>query len=264
MQVEYATDVVFHRQAAPRPVHEGLVRTAIHAAKPADAATFLGRALGGHFQDELGNDFHTGSDGTRLRRHRGPAATELYGKQGLVLRIEATLDAVSFLRHHRTAGHRDGTREPKPAPVQKTSYSLAPLHALLLPANRRSLAFLSDLAGPTAGVRRVERLAAPVRQGTRAYRGFNLFSAEDLDLFLALTRGEWHSSGFRNASSRRALPGYSGPQVSRLLKRLHRHGRLKKAGHTYKYHLTRAGQQVVRTALKLRALVVIPALAAAG
>jgi hypothetical protein len=189
-------------------------------------------------------------------------AIKLLDKQALVLRIETTVNDVTFFTHHRLVEHRDGTREMKLAPMQKTIYSLAPLRDLLLAANRRYLAFLSDLCDPSAGVRHVERLAAPARQEDRSYRGFNLFSADDLALFLALTRGEWHISGFRDATMRRVLPGRSGAQISRLLMRLHTHGLIRKVGHTYKYYLTRAGQQVVLTALKLRELVVIPALAA--
>ena len=56
---------------------------------------------------------------------------------------------------------------------------------------------------------------------------------------------------------------HSGPQVSRLLKRLHLHGLIKKVGHTYKYYLTDTGRRVILTALKLRDLVVIPSLSAA-
>lgn len=261
MQVEYATDVIFHRQADLRPLYASLVRTAVHAVKPDHIATFLGRKLTGHYQDELGNAFHTRLEGACLKHHMGPVAIKLYDKQGLVLRLETTVNDVSFFRHHRTVEHRNGTAEIKLAPMQKTIYSLAPLRALLLAANRRYLAFLSDLADPTAGVKQVEQLAAPTQQAGRSYRGFNLFAAEDLALLLALVRGEWHISGFRNASLRRVLPGYSGAQISRLLKRLHVHGLIKKVGHTYKYYLTQSGQQVVLTALKLRDLVVIPALA---
>jgi hypothetical protein len=261
MQVEYATDLIFHRQADLRPVYDHLVRTAIHAVKPDHVATFLGRTLSGNYQDDLGNDFHTRLEGTRLKHHRGPVAIKLYDKQALVLRIETTVNDVSFFRHHRKVEHRDGTTETKLAPLQKTIYSLAPLRELLAAANRRYLTFLSDLADPTDGVRQVARLAEPVRQEDRSYRGFNLFSAADLALFLALSRGEWQISGFRNAHLQRVLPERSGPQVSRLIKRLHAHGLIRKVGHTYKYYLTRAGQQVVLAALKLRALVVIPALA---
>jgi hypothetical protein len=42
-QVEYATDIVFRRQADLAPIYETLVRTAVHAVKPAQIATFLGR-----------------------------------------------------------------------------------------------------------------------------------------------------------------------------------------------------------------------------
>jgi hypothetical protein len=261
MQVEYATDIVFHRQADLRPLYAALVRTAVHAVKPDHIATFLGRKLTGAYQDELGNDFHTRVEGTRLKHQMGPVALKLYDKHGLVLRIETTVNDVTFFRHHRTVEHRNGTTETKLAPMQKTIYSLAPLRELLWAANRRYLAFLSELADPTAGVRQVEQLAAPQQQDGRSYRGFNPFAAEDLALLLALARGEWHLSGFRNASLRRVLPDRTGPQISRLLKRLHVHGLIKKVGHTYKYYLTQSGQQVVLTALKLRELVVIPSLA---
>jgi hypothetical protein len=261
MQVEYATDLIFARQDDLRPLYDTLVRTAIHAVKADPVATFLGRKLTGNYEDELGNDFHTRIEGTRLKHHMGPVSLKLYDKQGLVLRIETTVNDVSFFRHHRTVEHRNGTKETKLAPMQKTIYSLAPLRELLLAANRRYLAFLSDLDDPSAGVRQAERLAEPVRADDRSYRGFNLLSADDLALFVALTRGEGQISGFRNATLRRHLPGHSGAQVSRLLKRLHVHGLIRKIGHTYKYYLTHTGQRVILTALKLRELVVVPSLA---
>jgi hypothetical protein len=261
MQVEYATDLLFHRQADLRPLYDTLVRTAVHAVKPEHVATFLGRKLTGAYRDELGNDFHTRLQGACLKHHMGPVAIKLYDKQALVLRIETTVNDVSFFRHHRTVEHKDGTAEAKLAPMRKTIYSLPPLRALLLAANRRYLAFLSDLTDPAAGIAQVERLAEPVRQEERSYPGFNLFRSDDLALFLALTRGEWQISGFRNASLRRVLANRSGPQLSRLLKRLHAHGLVKRVGHTYKYYLTQAGQRVALTALKLRELVVIPSLA---
>ncbi len=253
--------LIFHRQEDLRPRYEALARTAIHAVTPDHVATFLGRKLTGHYADERGNDFHTRIAGTRLKHHMGPVAIKLYDKQALVLRIETTVNDVSFFRHHRRVEHRDGTTETKLAPMQKTIYSLAPLREALSAANHRYLTFLSDLADPTAGVRQIERFAEPTRQDARSYRGFNLCSADDRALFVALARGEWQISGFRNASLRRVLPHYSGPQLARVLKRLHAHGLIKNIGHTYKYDLTHAGQQVVLAALKLRELVVIPSLA---
>ncbi|MEK7281032.1 MAG: MarR family transcriptional regulator [Chloroflexota bacterium] len=261
MQVEYATDLVFHRQADLHPLYDTLVRTAIHAVKADNVATFLGHKLTGNYRDELGNDFHTRIEGTRIKHHMGPVSIKLYDKQGLVLRIETTANDVSFFRHHRTVEHRDGTATAKLAPVQKTIYSLGVVRALLGAANQRYLAFLSELTDPSAGVDKAQRLADPAIKDGRHSRGFNLFARHDLALFHALARGEWTIGGLHNATLRQHLPGASGPQVSRLLRRLRDHGLLKKIGRTYKYHLTRLGREVTLTALKLRELVVIPALA---
>ena len=54
----------------------------------------------------------------------GPVSIKLYDKQALVLRIETTVNDVSFFRHHRTVDHRAGTTETKLAPLQKTIYRL--------------------------------------------------------------------------------------------------------------------------------------------
>ncbi|MEI8190795.1 MAG: MarR family transcriptional regulator [candidate division NC10 bacterium] len=129
MQVEYATDVVFHRQAAFRPIYEALTHTAIHAVKPAHVATFLGRKLTGQYQGEVGNDFSTQIQGARIKHTMGWAAIKLYDKFGLIARVECTANDVTFFQHHRMVEHRDGTQEFKLAPVRKSIYSLPVLRA---------------------------------------------------------------------------------------------------------------------------------------
>ncbi|WP_214515351.1 hypothetical protein, partial [Mycobacterium tuberculosis] len=84
--------------------------------------------------------------------------------------------------------------------------------------------FLSDLADPSAGVRDIENLARPVKKNGRTYRGFNLFSQQDLDVIITLFRGEGMIRGITNSMIRRILSYMTGPQVSRLLKRMHLHG----------------------------------------
>jgi hypothetical protein len=44
LQVEYATDIVFRSAADLAPLYDHLLRTAIHAVKVDDVATFLGRS----------------------------------------------------------------------------------------------------------------------------------------------------------------------------------------------------------------------------
>jgi hypothetical protein len=260
MQVEYATDVVFHRQADFQPLYAALTHTAIHAVRPEHVATFLGRRLTAGYQDEVGNDFSTRIEGTRIKHHMGWAAIKLYDKFGLIARVECTANDVTFFQHHRTVEHRDGTEEFKLAPVRKSIYSLPVLRDLLRASTFRYLAFLAAIEDPRPGLRALEKLATPVHDGERSYRGFNLFHGPDLELFRTLLRGEWTISGFQARQLRQHLAGLSPAQLSRLLKRLRTHGLLKKIGKRYKYYLTTLGRTVAAAALKLRELVIIPIL----
>jgi hypothetical protein len=258
MQVEYATDLVFHKQDVLRPLYESLTRTAIHAVKCEQVATFLGHRLTESYEGEIGNDFSTRLEGTRLKHYMGPAAIKMYDKFGLVLRVETTCNDVTFFKHHRRVEHRDGTWEIKLAPMKKSIYSLPDLIELLGAANRRYLEFLGALDDPTAGIKRLEKIAERVHDDGRSHRGFNLFDGDDLDLFRAISRGQFTISGFRNRDLRDWLPGRSTAQLARMIKRLRTHGLLKKIGKRYKYYLTKLGRIVVTTALKLRELVIIP------
>jgi len=76
-----------------------------------------------------------------------------------------------------------------------------------------------------------------------------------------ISRGEFNISGFHNRNVRQHFDNKNSGQISRILKRLHIHGLIKKLGHTYKYYLTKFGQQVISMGLKLKELVVIPGLA---
>ena len=63
-QCEYATDVVFRKQADLQAIYENLARTAIHTVKPDNIATFLGRKLSPQFEGEMGNRFNIRIEGT--------------------------------------------------------------------------------------------------------------------------------------------------------------------------------------------------------
>lgn len=260
MQAEYATDIVFKRQSDLKPIYDELVRTAVHAVKADNIATFLGRSLHGGYQDEVGNDFNTRIQGTRIKHHMGPVAIKMYDKHGLVLRIETTVNDVTFFKHHRRVEHRDGTSELKLAPLQKNIYSLNVLAELLCAANRRYIDFISAIDDPGSAPKDIEKIAKPVSDNGRSYRGFNLFDGDDLDLFEAVVRGEFNISGLSNRRIRKYLAGKTSYQISRMLKRLHTHGLIKKIGQTYKYYLTKFGRRIITTALKTRELFVIPSL----
>jgi hypothetical protein len=260
MQAEYATDIIFKRQSDLGPIYDELVRTAIHAVKADNIATFLGRNLHATYEDEMGNDFNTRIQGTRIKHHMGPVAIKMYDKHGLVLRIETTVNDVSFFKHHRRVEHRDGTSEMKLAPLQKNIYSLNVLTELLCAANRRYIDFISAIDDPGSAQKDIEKISKPVSDNGRSYRGFNLFAGDDLDLFQAVLRGEFNISGLTARQIKRHLVGKTVHQISRMLKRLRTHGLIRKIGQTYKYYLTKLGRRIITTALKTRELFMIPSL----
>ncbi len=261
-QCEYATDIVFRKQADLQAIYENLTRTAIHTVKPDNIATFLGRKLSPQFEGEMGNRFNIRIEGTRIKHTMGPVSIKLYDKFGLILRIETTVNDLTFFKHYRAVEHRDGSRETKWASMQKTIYSLPALRELLEAANRRYLEFLSAMEDYRAGRNKLDKLSQPVEQEGRRCSGFNLFNRDDETLLCSIVRGEFNISGrLQNKALRLHLPELSSSQISRLLKRLRTHGLIKKVGRTYKYYVTALGKEVVATALKLRELVIIPQLA---
>ena len=214
-----------------------------------------------NYQGEMGNNFNTRIEGTRIKHSMGPVSIKMYDKLGLVLRIETTVNDVSFFKHYRKVEHRDGTQSRKLASMKKGIYSLTPLRDLLSAANHRYLQFISAIDDMTAGVKKVNKLSNRIVKNERSYKGFNFFSADDQNLFEIISRGEFNISGFQNKNVRQHFPDKNSGQISRILKRLHIHGLIKKVGHTYKYYLTKFGQQVIFMGLKLKELVVIPGLA---
>jgi hypothetical protein len=261
MQVEYALDIVFDRQSALAPIYDNLVRTAVHAVKAGDVATFLGRKLTDRTPDEVGNNFETRIEGTRIRHHMGWAAIKMYDKFGLILRIETVCNDVSFFHHYRQVERTDGTSEMKFAPMKKSIYSFSPLREAMAAANRRYLEFLSAIDDPSSGIKNLDRISSAARKGERSFKGFNLFTHADRYVFEMILEGQFNIYGFRNRDLRQRLRDRSPAQVARLLTRLRLHGLIKKVTHHSKYYLTRLGRAVAIAALGLRIFFLIPKLA---
>jgi hypothetical protein len=261
MQAEYATDLVFKDQCTLQTFYPHLLEALIQAVKPADVAIFLGRKLHGNYQGELDIRLNKRWPGSRIKHRMGSVSIKMYDKFGIVLRIEITVNNVSFFKQYRHVHHRDGSITTKWAPMKKTIYSLPALCEVCLAANQRYLKFISEVETPEVGVEKLHQLAETQTENNRRYTGFNLFTEEDTLLFWSLLRGEFTISGFTNKNLRQLLPHKNSGQVTRLLKRLRVHGLIKKVGRRYKYYLTEFGRQVALMALKLREMVVIPGLA---
>jgi hypothetical protein len=260
MQVEYSTDIIFKKREDLQAIYPHLLETLIHSVKPENIATFLGHKLNGNYKGEVGNNLDVRILGTRIKHRMGPVCIKMYDKFGIILRIEVTVNDVSFFQQYRPVRSRDGNTESKWTKMKKNLYSLKPLVELLRAANLRYLQFLSQIETPEVGSKILDQFTSSKKENNHSYKGFNFFALEDSTLLRMLLRGEFAISGFSNKLLKGLLPGKNTGQVGRLLKRLRVHRLIKRVGTRYKYYLTRLGMHIVSTALKLRELFVIPQL----
>jgi hypothetical protein len=192
----------------------------------------------------------------------GAAGVKVYDKFSRVLRVETTVNDVSFFRHHRKVEHKGAAPTRELAPLKKSIYSLIDLREILLGCNQRYLAFLSSLDDPSAGERDLQRLSQP-RVGTDpSVKGLNFFNYADQTLLRTLQHGEFNIHGWRRADLVARL-NLTPAAMTRQLRRLRALGLIKKVAHTYRYYLTRLGRAAIAAACSFTRFNVIPAMAAA-
>ena len=260
MQQEYATDIVFKNQEYLKPIYDDLIATAIHTVKPANIATFFSQKLHGNYEGEMGNNYNIRSEGSRIKHTMGQVSIKMYDKFNKILRIETTVNDVSFFKHYRSVEHRDGTTSQQQASVKKNIFSLTALSDIMLAANTRYLAFISAIEDNSVGKKKLQKITTSKVENNRTYKGFNFFEKADQDVLVYLTSGEFNISGFRCKDLKKRFKNYSVFKISRILKRLRIIGLIKKIGHTYKYYITTLGKEAIITALKLKNIVIIPQL----
>jgi len=260
LQAEYATDIIFRRQQDLKKIYSNLIETAIHTVKPENIATFLGRKLAGQYKGEMGNNYHIRLEGSRIKHMMGPVSIKMYDKYQQILRIEITSSDIRFFKHYRKVAKKDGTTPIKFTSMKKYIYSIGPLIEIMKASNRRYLEFISAIEDKGLGCERLEKVTKRVEKNKRGYKGIDFFLDDDVRLMKIVGRGEFNIYGFKNKDIRKHLPEKNPGQISRLLKRLTLHGLIKKARNCYKYYLTKLGKHVLLTAMKIRELIIIPAL----
>lgn len=260
MQMEYATDIVFKKQEHLQEIYPELVATAIHTVKPANISTFLSQKLHGNYEGEIGNNYNIRIEGSRIKHSMGSVSIKMYDKFSKILRIETTVNDVSFFKHYRTVEHRDGSTSQEMASVKKNIFSLIALTHIMKAANSRYITFISAIDDKSIGKKKLEKITTSKVENNRTYKGFNFFDKEDHALLVYLTSGEFTINGFRAKHLKKRFKGYSASKISRILKRLRIMGIIKKIGKSYKYYITKQGLEAIFTALKLKNIVVIPQL----
>ena len=189
----------------------------------------------------------------------GKTSIKMYDKFGHILRIETTVNDVTFFKHYREVIHANGTSTHEEAAMKKNIYSLKPLREIVSASNSRYIEFLSAIDDHSVGHKKLEKATTAKTEGNRKYKGFNFFDKNDKQLMLTLTRGEFNIYGFKGKDIKK-YTDYSTSQISRILKRLRVNGIIKKAGKAYKYYLTKFGKEVINCSQKVINMIMIPML----
>jgi hypothetical protein len=260
-QVEYSTDLMFRSEHILVPLYDALSRQAVLAADAARVAAFLGKKITPSLAQEIGSRLSTRIEGRCIKHYIGAAGVKVYDKFSRVLRIETTVNDVSFFKHHRKVEHKDGHATRELAALKKTIYSLIDLREILRGCNQRYLAFLSSLDDPSAGERDLQRLSQSRVGSAPGVKGLNFFNAAEQVLLRTLQRGEFNIHGWRRADLLARLD-ITPSAMSRQLRRLRLLGLIKKVTHTYRYYLTRLGRAAIAAACSLTRFSIVPAMAA--
>jgi hypothetical protein len=258
-QAEYATDVMFENQASLKPLYDRWVKHATLYFTAEDVLTFLGRKLHPNFQGEVLTDSKKKRwPGTRVKHRVKENWLKMYDKHGCVLRIETVINQPREFKVRRR-GQRQGRAVTDWFPLLKGVGHLFRYAQIARAANGRYLDALAAVEPPPREAKAMQRLAAPIRQANRSFRGFNPALEADVALFVALLRGEHAIHGIRNANVRAHLFGEARSAVvrrrhanrtSRLLKRLHVHGLIAKIPHSRRWRLTARGTVVITVIMK--------------
>jgi len=262
-QIEYSTDLMFKSAEILTPLYDCLSRQSVLAADAPKVASFLGKKITPALAQEIGSRLNTRIEGRCIKHSMGAASVKVYDKFSRVLRIETTVNDVSFFKHHRKVEHRGGHSTRELAGLKKSIYSLIDLRDILLGCNQRYLAFLGSLDDASAGERDLHKLSqSKVAVGAeQRVKGLNFFNPAEQTLLKALQHGEFNIHGCRRADLAKHVP-LTPSALSRQLTRLRVLGLIKKVAHTYHYYLTRLGRSAIAAACSITRFNIIPAMAA--
>ena len=261
-QIEYSTDLMFKSAAILTPLYDSLSRQSVLAADAPRVASFLGKKVTPALAQEIGSRLSTRIEGRCIKHSMGAASVKVYDKFSRVLRIETTVNDVSFFKHHRKVEHRDGHSTRELAGLKKSIYSLIDLREMLSGCNQRYLAFLGSLDDTSAGQRDLQRLSQPrvSINAEQTVKGLNFFNPMEQRLLQTLQRGEFNIHGLRRADLAAHVP-IPPSALSRQLARLRMLGLIKKVAHTYRYYLTRLGRSAIAAACSITRFNIVPAMA---
>lgn len=227
-----------------------------------DILGFLGRRLHARFDGEVLTDLKKDRQpGARVKHRVKNNWLKMYDKFGLILGIETVINQPREFKVRRRR-QRQGRRRMVWCRMNKGVANFYPYHEVARASNERYLTALATVTLPTASAQQLAQVHRPARFRRRRRRALNVLSAAEQQLFLAVLRGEHRLTGCRNADvARHLFPSVARTAqerrrrtaaVSRKLQLLRAHGLIAAVPHSYRYQITRKGENLMNAAIAVR------------
>jgi hypothetical protein len=265
-QAEFSTDILFRSPEALGPLNELLQRNATVCLSPEDILRYFGRKRPGAFREEVKTYYVKRHVGARVKHVAGCNWIKMYDKSGSVLRVETVINNPYQFRVRRR-GKRKGQEIIGWFPLCKRLSHLFRYAQVSLTANTQYLNALSVVDDPTEAYDVINSVCEPARFQNRRRRALNPLRTSEVNLFVAVMRGENTIAGFSN----RMLAARMGIQrrgsskerkrqsakVTRLVQLLRAHKLVAKIPRARRYHVTLKGLRIMSAAIHIRKVTLI-------
>jgi hypothetical protein len=209
-QSEWATDVMFYDAEDLARLYSRFVLHGITTFGSCDVMRFLGKKTTNQgrvqpaFKGQVISSYKRRPEGVRVKHSVNDNSIKLYDKQGSVLRAETTINNSRDLKVFR---HKEGQKSG-PKSWQRMRKGTADLHRraqLSQAANERYLDALAAVCTDLTLEELTKDICRPVTYQGKRIRALHPWEPKDIELFKAVTRGEFLITGFRNRDIARLL-----------------------------------------------------------
>ncbi len=268
---EYASDVLFNSVEDLQKYFPYFIEYASLCQMGSNIYTFFGRKLHGHCTGEAVSDRKFfWNQGFRVKFALDKNFIKMYDKTN-VLRIETTINNANAFKIRNP--NKEGTK--KWVPMRKAMSNIYRYAEVAKACNLRYLNSLTSVNNNNELDRKIEKLCNSIevklsikkKSEPRKYAGFNLLSDFTCSVFNAILHGSFKIRGFKNkdlrfllielgAFSRNELKNIKklSGKISRLIAKLRAHKLVTKLPNTFRYRVTKLGEEIVARILMFKKL----------
>lgn len=259
-QCEFATDINFKNREDLNIFYKKLVETTYFAFSSEDIYSFFGRNINyikTFKKGEITSDLRYRYQGYRIKFKINNNQIKMYDK-GNNLRIEVTINNPKEFKVQKEKEYirKNGGTElvKKWLPMGKSICNLYRYIEISKAITKRYIEALPEISTDVVPLKEIKNISKNIVKKERKYSGFNILNEDTLNLFKALSRGEYLISGFCNKNIRAEIFENADcakiiNKTTRLLAKLKAHGIIKKVFKKNKYYLTENGRKIISSVL---------------